>query len=72
MYYVSVIIQDKNDSRAWRCSDTDGCTDYDSAKELVEKYRSQHTVLAAWIIDNVTQKMRFFKCYVDIVGQVSS
>lgn len=70
MYYVSVIIQNKNDSRAWRCSDTEGCRDYDEAKDLVEKYRLENTVLAAWIFDNAVQKIRFFKCYVDIVGQV--
>lgn len=70
MYYVSVIIQDKNDSRAWRCSDTEGCRDYEEARNLIEKYRSDHTVLAAWIIDQATQKIRFFKCYVDITGQV--
>ena len=71
MYYVSVIIQDKNDKRAWRCSDCDGSKDFESAKELIEKYRSQHTVLAAWITDETAQKLRHFKCYVDITGRVN-
>ena len=70
MYYVSVIIQNKNDERAWKCSAYEGLKDFQSAKELIEKYRSQNTVLAAWIVDNATQKLRFFKCYVDITGQV--
>lgn len=70
MYYVSVIIQDKNDKRAWRCSDCNGSSNFESAKELVEKYRSQYTVLAAWITDKTGQKLRHFKCYVDITGQV--
>lgn len=77
MYYVSVIIQNQNDKKAWRCSDCEGSTDFQSAKELIEKYRSQNTVLAAWIIDEAAwtideaaQKIRYFKCYVDITGQV--
>ena len=71
MYYVSVIIQDENDKRAWRCSDCNGSSDFESAKELVEKYRSQHTVLTAWITDETGEKVRYFKCYVDILGQVN-
>lgn len=71
MYYVSLIIQNEFDARAWRCSCYDGCPSLDEAKRLVELIRNIHNVLAAWITDSANNKIRFFECYVDITGNVA-
>lgn len=69
MYYVSCIIQNEFDARAWRCSCYDSCSSLDEAKRLVELFRNTHNILAAWITAN--NKIRFFECYVDIAGNVT-
>lgn len=71
MYYVSFIIQNECDARAWRCSFYDGCPNLDEAKRLVELSRNTHNILAAWITDAANNKIRFFECYVDIAGNVT-
>jgi len=70
MYFVSCIIQNKKDERAWRCSAYEGCSTLQEAKELIETYRKTNTVLAAWIKDAAGKRIRFFECYVDITGHV--
>lgn len=69
MYFVSCIVQDEKDPRAWKLSSCDGCPNFDSAKALVRKLRQEHTVLAAWI--KASDRLRFFECYVDISGYVN-
>ncbi len=71
MYYVSSIIQDESDPRAWKCSAYDSCQNLDEAKQLVEFYRKGHYILASWITDE-KNKIRFFECYVDIAGNVTT
>lgn len=71
MYYVSFIIQNECDASAWRCSLYDGCPNLDEAKRLVELGRNTNNVLAAWITDAASNKIRFFECYVDIAGNVT-
>lgn len=72
MYWVSVIIQNEHDARAWRCSCHDGYDSFDDAMECVREYRDKHTVLAAWITEDSGDgsSLVFFKCYVNIVGAV--
>lgn len=74
MYWVSVIIQNEHDVRAWRCSSHDGCNSLDEAMELVNKYRDTSRVLAAWIREDSDgeSSLVFFKCYVNIVGEVEA
>lgn len=72
MYYVTCLIQNEEDKRAWRCASIEGCTTLDEAKEQLEVYRDHHNVIAAWIEDYLEKetKLRFFKCYVDVTGYV--
>lgn len=74
MYWVSVIIQNGHDARAWRCSSHEGCVTLDEAMELVKKYRDGNRVLAAWIREDSDgeSSLVFFRCYVNIVGEVES
>lgn len=71
-YYVSTIIQNKDDKRAWLCSITDCVLSIEKAIELVEFMRRNHTVLSAWVdcFDKTGSKIVFHECYVDVLGQV--
>lgn len=72
LYWVSAIIQDKHDKRAWRCSLTDGCLSMEEAFHALNVMKSQHTVLFAWIdeTDDRGMRMLFNECYVDTLGNV--
>ncbi len=67
MYCVSCLIQNE-DGRVWKCSAYDVFSVFQEAKELVEKYRENFTVLAAWI--TAGENIRFFECYTDISGDI--
>jgi len=70
MYYISLIIQDESDARAWKCSAYGSYPNLDEAKQWIEFYRKGHCILAAWITDE-KNKICFFECYVDIAGNVT-
>ena len=71
-YYVSAIIQDKDDKRAWLCGINEFAMSMERALEQVKFMRSNHAVLSAWIdcCDENGKKMIFHECYVDCLGQV--
>ena len=48
-YWVSMIIQNEHDKRAWLCSMAESVFDTDEAEDLILKARKQFTVLSAWI-----------------------
>lgn len=67
MYYISCLIQN-DDGRVWRCSGYDGCVTIQRAKEMIEKYRRNFTVLSAWITEE--DVLVFHECYVDVLGRI--
>ena len=72
-YYVSAIIQEKNDERAWLCPITDSVLSIEKAIEQVEFMRANHTVLSVWVdcFDEKNKKsIVFHDCYVDMLGRV--
>ena len=48
-YWVSMIIQNEHDKRAWLCPMTESVCDMNEAENLILKARKQFTVLSAWI-----------------------
>jgi len=72
-YWISAIIQGKNDERAWmfKCPDSD--KSLEEALEHIEIYKRDFTVLSAWIDvfnENNTKETVFHECYIDIYGNV--
>ena len=71
-YYVSAIIQEKNDERAWLYPITDFLS-IEKAMEQIEFMRSNYTVLSIWvdcIDENNRKSVVFHECYVDVLGIV--
>lgn len=48
-YWVSCIIQDREDSVPWLCACTESNVSLESAMELVEKYKRNFRVISIWI-----------------------
>ena len=73
LYYVSAIIQEKDDERAWLCPITDSVLSIEEAMEQIDFMRSNYTVLSVWV-DCVDEKNKksvvFHECYVDVLGRV--
>ena len=64
------IIQDKCDERAWHMvPETDELTLVD-AIGVIDQFRSNHTVLSAWVTETDKPLPVHFKCYIDILGRV--
>ena len=72
-YWVSMIIQNEHDKRAWLCPMAESVCDTDEAEDLILKARKQFTVLSAWIdifdSDGV-KKTVYHESYVDVLGNV--
>lgn len=72
-YWVSVIIQDESDKRAWLSAMSDSVLSIDKAMETIDKARKNYTVLSAWVDtfdENNTKQTVFHECYVDALGYV--
>ena len=73
LYYVSAIIQEKNDARAWMLPFHDCAFNLEKAMEQIEFMRANHTVLSVWVdcFDEKNKKsVVFHECYVDVLGRV--
>lgn len=74
-YWVSVLIQDTENSKPWLSSMTDSCISLNKAKNIIEKYRTNYRVLSAWIdtFDENNQKSTVLhECYIDTLGNISN
>ena len=72
-YWVSVIIQNAGDKRAWLCAMTDCEMSLENAMETINKARTRFVVLSAWVdtFDKNNEKHTVFhECYVNCIGQV--
>lgn len=72
-YWVSVIIQDESDKRAWLSAMSDSVLSIDKAMETIDKARKNYTVLSAWVDtfdENNTKQTVFHECYVNALGYV--
>ena len=74
LYWVSAIIQNDGDKRAWLCAMTDSVYSIEQAMETINRARANHIVLSAWVDtfdENNVKKTVFHECYVNIVGHVN-
>lgn len=72
-YWLSLIIQNEGDKKAWLCAMTDSYSSVDSAMKAITKARKNHNVLSAWIDtfdkDNKKQTVLHW-CFVNSLGNV--
>lgn len=73
LYWVSLLIQDSENSQPWLCAMTDSCISMKEAMDDVNKGRENYRVLSAWIdtFDEDNKKTTVFhECYVYAIGKV--
>lgn len=61
LYWVSLLIQDTENSKPWLCAMTDSETSLESAMETIRMGRENYRVLSAWIdtFDEIIKKKLF-------------
>ena len=72
-YWVSEIVQNEEDKRAWLSSMQESALSMEEAMRAIEFARENFTVLSAWIdiFDNAgNKKTVFHECYVNALGFV--
>ncbi len=72
IYWISMIIQNFENTKPWLCSVSDGYTSLDEAKKAILDARKKFRVLSAWINTfpesvNITV---FHECYIDAFGNI--
>lgn len=73
-YWVSVLIQDSENSQPWLSRMLDSRSSLSEAKEIIEKYRNNFRVLSAWVDtygENKVKTTVFHECYVDTLGDLN-
>lgn len=73
LYWVSLLIQDTENSRPWLSAMSSGCISLEEAMEAIERGRGNYRVLSAWIdmFDESGNKSTVFhECYVNAIGNV--
>ena len=73
LYWVSLLIQDSENSKPWLCAMTDGCISIEGAMELIKKCRKNYRVLSAWIdtFDKGNHKTTILhECYINALGNI--
>ena len=73
LYWVSLLIQDTENSKPWLSAMSSGCVSIEKAMETIERGRGNYRVLSALIdtIDESGNKYTVFhECYVNAIGNV--
>lgn len=72
LYWVSLLIQDTENSKPWLCAMSNGCVSLEEAMKTIERGRNDYRVLSAWIdiFDGGNKFTVFHKCYVNAIGNV--
>lgn len=73
LYWVSLLIQDKENTKPWLCAMSDGCISLEEAIKIIEKGKQNYRVLSAWIdtFDTNNHKVTVFhECYVNSIGNI--
>ena len=66
LYWVSLLIQDKENTKPWLCAMSE-------AIKIIEKGKQNYRILSAWVdtFDTNNQKVTVFhECYVNAIGNV--
>lgn len=75
LYWVSLIIQDYEDSKPWLCSFALPHDNIEESKKSIERGRKNYRVLSAWIdtFDKDKNKTTVFhECYLNALGQLDT
>ena len=74
LYWVSLIIQENEETKPWLCSKSSGFLTKEEAHNEIQFMREHDRVLSAWIDifneDNVKETV-FHECYIDVFGNIS-
>lgn len=73
LYWVSLLIQDTENSKPYLCAMSDGCINLVEAMKIIERSRNNYRVLCAWIDvfdKNGNKSTVFHKCYVNAIGNI--
>lgn len=73
LYWVSLLIQDKENIKPWLCAMSDGCISFEEAIKIIEKGKQNYRVLSAWVdtFDTNNHKVTaFHECYVNSIGNI--
>lgn len=73
-YWVSVLIQDSENSKPWLSRMSDNCSNLSEAIEVIEKARNNYRVLSAWVDtygENKVKTTVYHECYVDTLGNLN-
>lgn len=73
LYWVSLLIQDTENSKPWLSAMSSGCVSLEEAMETIERGRGNYRVLSAWIDmfdESGNKSMVFHECYVNAIGNV--
>ncbi len=75
LYWVSLLIQDTEQSKPWVNAISTGCISLEKALESIKKGRKHFRVLSAWVdtFDECNNKTTVFhECYVNSLGNIES
>lgn len=72
LFWVSLIIQEGEETRPWLCSKSSGFLIIEDAHKEIQFMREHDRVLSAWIdtYENGEKKTVFHECYIDTFGQI--
>jgi hypothetical protein len=73
LYWVSMIIQDTENSKPWVNAISEGYSSIEEAKEVIKRAKTKYRVLSAWIEThtNCVKKTIFHEHYINSVGNRS-
>lgn len=72
-YWVSLLIQDTENSKPWVCAMYDSYSSIEEAMKVIERGRENYRVLTAWVdtFDEDNKKHTVFhECYINALGNV--
>lgn len=72
LFWVSLIIQEDEETRPWLCSKSSGFLKIEDAHKEIQFMREHDRVLSAWIdtYEGEEKKTVFHECYIDTFGQI--
>lgn len=74
LYWVSLLIQETENSKPWLCAMTDACVSLEESVKVIEKGKINYRVLSAWVdtFDNGNNKTTVFhECYINALGNIN-
>lgn len=73
LYWVSLLIQETENSKPWVSSMSTGCINLEEAMKTIKRGKKNFRVLSAWVNifdENNRKTVVFHECYINALGQV--